>query len=52
MEDALSLAYRYEDRGFCAIPVPLASKKPELPGWPNLILTREELPNIFRPSSI
>ena len=54
MGKALEFAYKYKDRGFAPIPVPYKSKKPKINNWPNLVLSREELPNFFNqePSNI
>ncbi len=47
MEDALTLACHYKDRGFSPIPVPLGTKIPKIAGWQNLIIERDELPRFF-----
>jgi putative DNA primase/helicase len=47
MEDAVALAYRYKDRGFSPIPVPLGTKSPKITGWQNLIIERDQLSRFF-----
>lgn len=44
---ALDWAYNYVDRGWPVVPIPERSKAPILPGWQDLILAPDQLPQHF-----